>query len=89
MAEPRDLLVGLLDYIKEQAKVIDPRGFVLGSSGTFLRRRGDVAGLQGVEFEMVSARQGRLFQITYISPSVWIAKFCNQAKTRSTFHRRR
>ncbi len=52
MSEPRELLVGLLDYIKEQAKVIDPRGFVLGGSGTFLRSRGDVAGLQGVEFDL-------------------------------------
>src|SRR5579883_2197960 len=52
MSEPRELLVGLLDYIKEQAKVIDPRGFVLGNAGTFLRRRGDVAGLQGVEFDL-------------------------------------
>ncbi len=52
MSEPRELLVGLLDYIKEQAKVIDPRGFVLGGSGTFLRKQGDVAGLQGVEFDL-------------------------------------
>lgn len=52
MSEPRELLVGLLDYIKEQAKVIDPRGFVLGGAGTFLRRRKDVAGLQGVEFDL-------------------------------------
>ncbi|HTV06002.1 MAG TPA: AAA domain-containing protein [Acidobacteriaceae bacterium] len=52
MSEPRELLVRLLDYIKEQAKVIDPRGFVLGSAGAFLRRRKDVAGLQGVEFDL-------------------------------------
>lgn len=52
MSEPRELLVGLLDYIKEQAKVIDPRGFVLGGAGTFLRRRREVAGLQGVEFDL-------------------------------------
>lgn len=52
MSEPRELLVGLLDYIKEQAKVIDPRGFVLGGSGVFLRRRKDVAGLMGVEFDL-------------------------------------
>ena len=52
MSEPRELLVGLLDYIKEQAKVIDPRGFVLGGSGVFLRRRKDVAGFFGVEFDL-------------------------------------
>ena len=52
MSEPRELLVGLLDYIKEQAKVIDPRGFVLGAAGVFQRRRKDVAGLFGVEFDL-------------------------------------
>ena len=52
MSEPRELLVGLLDYIKEQAKVIDPRGFVLGGTGAFLRRRKEVAGLIGVEFDL-------------------------------------
>jgi very-short-patch-repair endonuclease len=52
MSEPRELLVGLLDYIKEQAKVVDPRGFVLGSTGAFLRRQKAVAGLIGVEFDL-------------------------------------
>src|ERR1035441_3913882 len=52
MSGPRELLVGLLEYIKEQAKVIDPRGFVLGGSGVFDRRRKDVAGLIGVEFDL-------------------------------------
>jgi very-short-patch-repair endonuclease len=52
MSDPRELLVGLLDYIKEQAKVVDPRGFVLGATSSFLRRRRDVAGLTGVEFDL-------------------------------------
>lgn len=52
MSEPRELLVELLNYIKEQAKVIDPRGFVLGGANTFLRRRKDVTGIQGVEFDL-------------------------------------
>ena len=52
MPDPRELLVGLLDYIKEQAKVVDPRGFVLGATSSFLRRRRDVAGLTGVEFDL-------------------------------------
>jgi very-short-patch-repair endonuclease len=52
MSDPRELLVGLLDYIKEQAKVVDPRGFVLGAASSFLRRRRDVAGLTGVDFDL-------------------------------------
>src|SRR6266702_1005740 len=52
MSEPRELLVGLLDYIKEQAKVVDPRGFTLGGTGVLLRRRREVAGLVGVEFDL-------------------------------------
>jgi very-short-patch-repair endonuclease len=52
MPGPRELLVGLLDYIKEQAKVVDPRGFVLGRADSFLRKRVDVAGLIGVEFDL-------------------------------------
>lgn len=52
MSEPRELLVGLLEYIKEQAKVVDPRGFVLGRADSFLRKRVDVAGLIGVEFDL-------------------------------------
>ncbi len=60
MSEPRELLVGLLDYIKEQAKVIDPRGFVLGSTGAFLRRQKAVAGLIGVEFDLKVASRSHL-----------------------------
>lgn len=52
MSGPRELLVGLLDYIKEQAKVVDPRGFTLGGTGAFLRRRKEVTGLVGVEFDI-------------------------------------
>lgn len=48
---PRDLLTRLLDYIEEQAKDIDPRAFRLSSAKGFLKRRADLAGLPGVEFD--------------------------------------
>lgn len=48
----RHLLRRLLDYIGEQAKVIDPRAYRLrGSEGTTLQRT-DIAGLPGVEFDI-------------------------------------
>jgi hypothetical protein len=52
MPEPRELLVCLLDYIKEQAKEVDPKGYTLTSSKGFLRKRDDIAGLPGVEFNI-------------------------------------
>src|SRR5574343_1611981 len=52
MNTPRQLLHGLLEYIREQAKDIDPRGFRLAGSKGFLRRREDLSGLPGVEFDI-------------------------------------
>ncbi|WP_201797481.1 AAA domain-containing protein [Mizugakiibacter sediminis] len=49
---PRDLLTRLLDYIEEQAKDIDPRAFRLANAKGFLKRRADLAGLPGVEFDV-------------------------------------
>lgn len=49
---PRDLLTRLLDYIEEQAKDIDPRAFRLAHTKEFLKRRSDLAGLPGVEFDL-------------------------------------
>jgi len=49
---PRDLLTRLLEYIEEQAKDIDPRAFQLSKARGFLRRRPDLAGLPGVEFDL-------------------------------------
>jgi len=51
-ASPRDLLARLLDYIEEQAKVIDPCTFRLAHAEGFLKRRTDLAGLPGVEFDL-------------------------------------
>lgn len=52
MADPRGLLVGLLDYIKEQAKEVNPRGYSLVSAKSFVRQRNEIAGLPGVEFDI-------------------------------------
>jgi very-short-patch-repair endonuclease len=46
------LLHRLLDYIGEQAKTVDPRGFRLTGHPGFLRRRESMAGLPGVEFDI-------------------------------------
>lgn len=50
--EPRNLLHRLLDYIGEQAKDIDPRGFRLSAVKGFIRHPADVAGLPGVETDI-------------------------------------
>lgn len=52
MPDPRELLVCLLDYIKEQAKEVNPKGYRLASTKGFIRQRNDIAGLPGVEFDI-------------------------------------
>lgn len=52
MPDSRELLVCLLDYIKEQAKEINPRGYRLAPTKGFIRQRRDIAGLPGVEFDI-------------------------------------
>lgn len=52
MPDPRGLLISLLDYIKEQAKQINPKGYRLTSGKGFLRERNEIAGLPGVEFDI-------------------------------------
>src|ERR1700760_2949803 len=52
MPDPRDLLICLLNYIKEQAKQINPAAFRLANAKGFLRQRGDIAGLPGIEFDI-------------------------------------
>ena len=52
MTAAHDLLLKLLEYIGEQAKVIDPRGYRLEDHKYFLRRREEIAGLPGVEFDL-------------------------------------
>jgi len=48
----RLLLHRLLDYIHEQAKEVDPRGFRLGAVRGFVRRSDDLVGLPGVESDL-------------------------------------
>ncbi len=48
----RLLLHRLLDYIREQAKEVDPRAYRLSAVRGFVRRREDVFGLPGVESDM-------------------------------------
>jgi very-short-patch-repair endonuclease len=51
MLSPRDLLHRLFEYIGEQLKDIDPRAYRLAGGG-FVRRRADLAGLPGVQFDV-------------------------------------
>lgn len=52
MTGPHRLLHRLLDYIGEQAKDIDPRGFRLSVAKGFIRRPEDIVGLPGIEFDL-------------------------------------
>jgi hypothetical protein len=52
VTEPRRLLQRLLEYIEEQAKEIDPRAFSLRNAKGFIRRRDEIAGLPGVEYDI-------------------------------------
>lgn len=46
------LLTKLLDYVIEQSKDIDPRGFKLSGTEGFLRTSGDLRGLPGVDLDL-------------------------------------
>lgn len=46
------LLTKLLDYVLEQDKDIDPRGFKLSGYKGFVRGRPDLQGLPGVDFDL-------------------------------------
>jgi len=52
MTDPRSLLQRLLEYIGEQAKDVDPRGFRVSAVKGFLRRPNDIAGLPGIEADL-------------------------------------
>src|ERR1700736_6162924 len=51
----RLLLHRLLDYIHEQAKEVDPRGYRLGAGRGFVRRSDELVGLPGVESDLKAA----------------------------------
>ena len=46
------LLSKLLDYVLEQAKDIDPRGFNLSGHKGFKKTKPDLQGLPGVDFDI-------------------------------------
>ena len=48
------LMTKLLDYVLEQAKEVDPRGFTLKGHEGFLKSALDMAGLPGVDFDLKS-----------------------------------
>ncbi len=52
MTSAATLLHKLLEYVHEQAKEIDPRGFRLSTSKNFVWRREALLGLPGVEFDL-------------------------------------
>lgn len=51
MSTPADLLHKLLDYVTEQSKEVDPHGFKLTGHPGFLRKKADLTGLPGVDFD--------------------------------------
>ena len=52
MPTPKDLLHRLFEYIGEQLKQVDPRGFCMTGSKAFVLRPGDLAMLPGVQFDI-------------------------------------
>ncbi|SLM47403.1 conserved protein of unknown function [Nitrospira japonica] len=52
MSPAATLLHKLLEYIHEQAKEIDPRGFRLSASKGLVWRREDLSGLPGIDFDV-------------------------------------
>jgi len=52
MNASRDLLKGLLEYIEEQAKEIDPKSYCIGTTKGFVRRHLELVGLPGLECDI-------------------------------------
>ena len=46
------LLIKLLDYVLEQDKEVDPRGFKLSQHKGFIKAKPDLQGLPGVDFDI-------------------------------------
>ena len=51
-ASASQLLSQLLDYVLEQDKDIDPRGFNLSTHKGFIKSQPDLQGLPGVDFDL-------------------------------------
>ncbi|MCD2451067.1 AAA domain-containing protein [Methylicorpusculum oleiharenae] len=52
MKSPHDLLKGLLEYIEEQTKDINPKAFRISSHSGFAKQSHQLAGLPGVDFDI-------------------------------------
>jgi hypothetical protein len=63
MPDPRELLICLLGYIREQPKEINPEVFWLSASRGFQRQRRDLAGLTGVEFDIKVAGDRNILSV--------------------------
>jgi hypothetical protein len=69
VTEPRRLLQRLLEYIEEQAKEIDPRGYCLSQTKGFLRRREKIAALPGVEYDIKVEGDHVWLRVSRLTPS--------------------
>ncbi len=69
VTEPRRLLQRLLEYIEEQAKEIDPRGYCLSQAKGFIRRRETIAALPGVEYDIKVEGDHVWLRVSRLTPS--------------------
>lgn len=69
MTEPRRLLQRLLEYIEEQAKEIDPRGYCLSQTKGFIRHRETIAALPGVEYDIKVEGDHVWLRVSRLTPS--------------------
>src|SRR3569833_2934620 len=69
MTEPRHLLQRLLEYIEEQAKEIDPRGYSLSQAKGFIRHRETIAALPGVEYDIKVEGDHVWLRVSRLTPS--------------------
>jgi hypothetical protein len=69
VTEPRRLLQRLLEYIEEQAKEIDPRGYCLSQAKGFIRRRENIAALPGVDYDIKVEGDHVWLRVSRLTPS--------------------
>ena len=73
MNASRDLLKGLLEYIEEQAKEIDPKSYCIATAKGFVRRHLELVGLPGLDYDIRSEGDHvwlRLERLAAINPPV-------------------
>lgn len=67
--KPHQLLHGLLEYIREQAKGAKPSGFRVSGTDGFICRRADVAGQPGIEFDIRTAEDPTWLRVSRLVAS--------------------